>query len=72
MVDNIFAINLAKNLIEHGRSKHIKMNFHYLRESVSEGRLRLGNSRSEDQMTDLLTKGVLIGVLKRLNKLMGI
>lgn len=42
MVDNISVINLAKNPIAHGRSIHIDMRFHYLRELVSEGRLRLG------------------------------
>ncbi|GAU26253.1 hypothetical protein TSUD_224440 [Trifolium subterraneum] len=31
-VDNMSAINLAKNPIAHGRSKHIELRFHYLRE----------------------------------------
>lgn len=48
MVDNVSAINLSKNLIAHGRSKHIKIKFHYLRELVSERRLRLGYYRIED------------------------
>lgn len=55
MVDNISVINLAKNLIAHGRRKHIEMRFYYLKKLVSEGRLRLGYCRSEDQMVDLLT-----------------
>ena len=29
-IDSISAINLAKNPIAHGRSKHIEMRFHYL------------------------------------------
>lgn len=49
---------MVDNLIAHGRIKQIEMKFHYLRELVSEGRLRLGYCRSEDQMADLLTKGV--------------
>lgn len=64
LVDNVFAINLSKNLIAHGRSKHIEMRFHYLRELVREGRLRLGYCRSKDQL--LLTKGVTNDVFKRL------
>ena len=71
LVDNVFAINLAKNLIAHGRSKHIEMRFHYLRELVSDGRLRLGYCRSEDLVVDLLTKGVTNDVFKRLKKSMG-
>ncbi|MCI24002.1 cationic amino acid transporter 1-like, partial [Trifolium medium] len=34
-VDNVSAINLAKNPIAHGRSKHIELRFHYLREQVN-------------------------------------
>lgn len=42
------------------------MRFHYLRELVSEGRLRLGYCRSEDQVADLLIKRVTNDVFKRL------
>ena len=68
MVDNVSIINLSKSLIAHGRSKHIKMKNHYLKELVSKGILRLGYCRSEDQMTDLLIKGVSIEVFKKLKK----
>ena len=67
-VDNVSAINLAKNPIAHGRSKHIEMRFHYLRELVGDGKLRLSYCRSEDQVADLLTKGVTNDVFKRLKK----
>ncbi|XP_058764246.1 uncharacterized protein LOC131637657 [Vicia villosa] len=66
LVDNIFAISLAKNSIAHGRSKHIEMRFHYLKELVSEVKLRLRYCRSEDQVGDLLIKGVTNDVFKRL------
>lgn len=68
MVDNVSAINLAKIPIAHGRSKHIEMKFHYLRELVSEEMLRLRYCRSEDQMVDLLTKGVTNEVFNGLKK----
>lgn len=71
MVDNVFAINLAKNSITHGRIKHIEMRFHYLRKLFSKGMLRLGYCRNEDQMADFLTKGVTIEVFKRLKNNMG-
>ncbi|MEX5523447.1 Ty1/Copia family ribonuclease HI, partial [Bacillus cereus] len=41
MVDNISAISLAKNPISHGRSKHIEVRFHFLREQVNGGKLEL-------------------------------
>lgn len=56
MVDNVSTINLAKKRISHRRSMHIEMSFHYLRKFASEGTLRLRYCRSEDQVTDLLTK----------------
>lgn len=39
--DNTFAIKFPKNLVAHGRSKHIETRFHYLMEHVSNGRLCL-------------------------------
>ncbi|XP_058783543.1 secreted RxLR effector protein 161-like [Vicia villosa] len=48
MVDNVSAINLAKNPITHERNKYIKMRLHYFRELISEGRLRLAYYRNED------------------------
>ena len=68
MIGNVFAINLVKKFIEHGRRKHIEMRFHYLRELVSEGKLKLGYCKSEDQVANFLTKGVTIEVFKRLKK----
>jgi len=32
LVDNVSAINLAKHSVAHGRSKHIKRKFNFLRE----------------------------------------
>ena len=52
MVDNEFAIVLAKNPVLHDRSKHIDVKFHFLRDCVDEGRSSsslsklVGNSRT--------------------------
>lgn len=40
-VDNKSAINLAKNPVSHGRSKHIETRFHFLREQVNNEKLKL-------------------------------
>jgi hypothetical protein len=71
-IDNISAINLAKNPISHGRSKHIEMRYHYLREQVNNGLLKLEHCRSEVQLADILTKSVQNEVFKRLRDLMGV
>ncbi|PNX70374.1 cationic amino acid transporter 1-like protein, partial [Trifolium pratense] len=65
-VDNLSAINLAKNSVAHGRSKHIEMRFHYLREQVSNGRLKLEHCRTELQIADVLTKAVTVETFLRL------
>lgn len=39
-VDNKSAINLAKNPISHGRSKHIETKFHFLRDQVNRKKQR--------------------------------
>ncbi|GAU49301.1 hypothetical protein TSUD_367130 [Trifolium subterraneum] len=65
-VDNVSAINLAKNPIAHGRSKHIELHFHYLREQVNNGNLALEYCKSEEQVADLFTKAVTVQVFQKL------
>ncbi|GAU43423.1 hypothetical protein TSUD_334860 [Trifolium subterraneum] len=65
-VDNVSAINLAKNPIAHGRSKHIEMRFHYLREQVNNGNLTLEYCKSGEQVADLFTKAVAVQVFQKL------
>ena len=67
-VDNLSSMNLARNPITHGRRKHIEMRFHYLRELVCEGQLKLAHYQSEEQIADLLTKAVTNEVFKRIVK----
>jgi hypothetical protein len=55
-LDNKSAINLAKNPISHGKSKHIETRFHFLRDQVSKGKLKLEFCSSEDQQADILLK----------------
>ncbi|GAU35215.1 hypothetical protein TSUD_204910 [Trifolium subterraneum] len=58
LVDNKSAINLAKNPISHGRSKHIETRFHFIREQVNNGRIVLKHCPTEVQEADILTKGL--------------
>lgn len=59
-IDNKSTINLAKNLVQHGRSKHIEARFHFLREKVNQGELELRHCSSEAQFADIFTKGLKI------------
>jgi len=41
LIDNKSAINLAKNPIAHGKSKHIETRFHYLRDQVNKSNIKV-------------------------------
>ncbi|RDX61555.1 Copia protein, partial [Mucuna pruriens] len=57
-VDNKFAIDLARHLAVHGRSKHIETRCHFLREQVSNEKLRIEHCKIEIQFVDILTKAL--------------
>lgn len=55
-IDNKSAISLCKNPVYHDRSKHIDTRYHYIRESVENGRIIVEHVASEEQLADILTK----------------
>ena len=55
-IDNQSAIQLCKNLVFHGRSKHIATRFHFIRESVEGGEVIVQKIHTDDQLADILTK----------------
>ena len=59
-IDNRSAINLAKNPIAHGRSKHIETRFHFIREQVSKGMIEVEYCPTEAQLADGFTKALKI------------
>lgn len=58
MGDNSGAIALAHNPVHHGRTKHIRLAWHYLREVVATGEIELEFVRTEMQWADFLTKAL--------------
>jgi hypothetical protein len=56
MMDNRFAIALSRNPVLHGRSKHIKTKYHFIRECVEQGEICLEYVSTNDQYVDILTK----------------
>lgn len=57
-IDNQSAIRLVKNPEYHRRTKHIDVDYHYIREKFSEGRFSLEYIPSHDQLADGLTKSL--------------
>ena len=55
-VDNQGAIALAKNPVYHQKSKHIDINYHFVRSQVENGNVKLMYVRSEDNIADMFTK----------------
>ncbi|XP_058733686.1 secreted RxLR effector protein 161-like [Vicia villosa] len=55
-VDNKSAIELAKNPLNHERSKHIDVRFHFIRERVKNGSVELKHVSSKDHAADIFTK----------------
>nr|GEY12378.1 zinc finger, CCHC-type [Tanacetum cinerariifolium] len=57
-VDNISAIALVRNLVFHGRSKHIDIRCHFIRECVENGHINMEHISGELQRADILTKAL--------------
>jgi hypothetical protein len=55
-VDNESAISMAKNNVYRPRTKHIDVRYHYIRQEVHEGRIKLSYLPSEEMPADGLTK----------------
>ena len=49
-------INLSKNPVFHDRSKHIEMKYHFIRDLVQRGALKLQYIRTNEQIANILTK----------------
>ncbi|KAD1131215.1 hypothetical protein E3N88_43243 [Mikania micrantha] len=53
--DNTGATYLCANHVYHSRMKHIALDYHFVREQVSAGKLRVLHISSQDQLADMLT-----------------
>lgn len=54
--DNVGATYLSANHVFHSRMKHLALDFHFVRENVQSGALRVTHVLSKDQLADALTK----------------
>ena len=70
--DNISAIKLSKNLVLHGKSKHIDVRYHFLRDLCKEGVIDLVFCKSEDQIADIMTKPLKSMAFLKLRSMLGI
>nr|GEV05246.1 zinc finger, CCHC-type [Tanacetum cinerariifolium] len=57
-VDNVSAIALVRNPVFRGRSKHIDIRYHFIRECVENGHINVEHVSGELQRVDILTKAL--------------
>lgn len=56
--DNISAVYLTRNPVQHQRTKHIEIDIHFVREQVRIGALRVIHVPADYQYADIFTKGL--------------
>ncbi|GJW88858.1 copia protein [Tanacetum coccineum] len=56
--DNISAVYLASNPVQHQRTKHVETDLHFVRERVAFGHVRVLHVPSSYQFADIFTKGL--------------
>lgn len=54
--DNQSAGLMAKNPVFHEHTKHIELRYHFVREAVEDGKIKIGYLPTEDMPADVLTK----------------
>lgn len=64
--DNLGATYLTANPVFHARTKHIEVDFHFVREKVAMGALDVRFISSNDQVADGFTKPVTLNMLEHL------
>lgn len=56
--DNVSALDLASNPVFHARTKHIEVDYHFIREKVLNGDILVKFISILDQVADIFTKGL--------------
>ena len=56
LCDNQSGIRLTENPVFHNRSKHIDIRYHFIRDMVQQGDIRLDHIGTDEQVVDILTK----------------
>ena len=63
---------MAKNPVQHGRSKHINVKFHAIRQAEKDGEVNLVHCSSDQKIVDILTKDLPKGKFEVLRAMLGV
>ncbi|KAL9265870.1 Retrovirus-related Pol polyprotein from transposon RE1-like protein [Drosera capensis] len=72
LCDNSSTIKLSVNPVLHGRCKHIEVRYHFLRILSRKGRLELVYCKSQEQIADIMTKGLKLATFEVLRNMLGV
>jgi hypothetical protein len=56
LCDNQSCIKMTENLVFHDKSKHIEIRYHYIRDMVQRGAIKLQYVSTDEQVVYVLTK----------------
>lgn len=65
-------LSLQKNPVFHGRSKHIDVRFHFLRNLIFDGSISMEYYRTSEQVADIITKPMKLDQFEKLREALGI
>ena len=71
LYDNNSTIKLSKNLVMHGRSKHIDVRFHFLHDLTRDGVVELKHCGTQEQIADIMTKSLKLDVFSEITQVIG-
>ncbi|XP_048612807.1 uncharacterized mitochondrial protein AtMg00810-like [Brassica napus] len=66
------AIAIGKNPVQHRRTKHIEIKYHFVREAEQKGIIELEYCKGDDQLTNILTKALDGSRFEDLRKQLGV
>lgn len=55
--DNQSTIRLAENPVFHAMTKHVEVHYHFIREKVLYGDIKMKNMKTGEQIADIFTQG---------------
>jgi len=58
LCDNLSASSIAKNPINHKRTKHIDVRYHFIRDKVNKNEIIVEYVNTQNNVADILTKGL--------------
>ena len=71
-IDNRYVVDLARNSVFHGRSKHIDLCYHFIRDCVEQGLIVIKHVRTDEQRADILTKALAATKFEKMRSMLGV